>query len=208
MSEIILGLTLLSFFLVWKFVWQKTLLDYTRDKLFDLRDELRQWFIDNGYNLDHQAYNELRSIINSHLRHTERATMTSYITFIYISKKYKDYNKGINVEADKIFDGASEELCKFIRKVRNDASSIILTHMIFRSAFLSFLIIIIGIVMFCWMIIKKIINKIDVFKITPQRVLATVMGVISIIPMFRNEYTTMEKYSTCPQFVEVKASHS
>ena len=209
MSEILLGITLLAFMLFWKLVWQKTLLDYTRDNLFDLRDELRLWFIENKYGLDHPIYKELRFIINNHLRHTERATMMSYLAFNMITKKHPDYNEKILSSSNSIFETSDSKLNNFTIRIRNKAFYILLTQMIGRSSFLCILTAIIGIFVACRSFISMIKKKME-FSLTLARpALTTVMiGIVSLIPLLRGGPAIMERYSNSSQAAEITCQHS
>jgi hypothetical protein len=63
------GLLLMLF---WKFMLRKTLLDFRRDNLFDMRDALRETFLRNGWSLAGPEYRRSRDQINTYLLHMER----------------------------------------------------------------------------------------------------------------------------------------
>ena len=71
MTLVFLGLNILFIMGAWHFVVKKTLLDHTRDKLFDLRDEMRSTHLEQGWSIDTELYGNLRSMINAYLRDTE-----------------------------------------------------------------------------------------------------------------------------------------
>lgn len=58
--------------LIWKLMLRKTLLDFRRDNLFDMRDALRETFVKNGWPLDGPEYRRLRDQINTYLLHMEK----------------------------------------------------------------------------------------------------------------------------------------
>lgn len=58
--------------LSWKFMLRKSLLDFRRDNLFDMRDSLRETFLRNGWALDRSEYRLLRDQINTYLLNMER----------------------------------------------------------------------------------------------------------------------------------------
>lgn len=50
--------------------WKRSMRDFTRDQLFDLRDEWRRFWIGSGRDLAHPDYARVRHRINLHLRYT------------------------------------------------------------------------------------------------------------------------------------------
>lgn len=206
MSEIVLGITLLAFILCWKLVWQKTLLDCTRDNLFDLRNELRTWFINNGYGLEHTAYHELRNILNSHLRNTENATLISYISFIYVYTKHPEYRQEIDSNADNIFNTEDKKINFFIKSIRDKAFHVLMTQMILRNMFISICLLILIPIFFTYKIlyniIKKVKNKIGLSTSKVIPIMSTVMiGIIYLLSLLRIDPLTMEKYSRFSQTI-------
>lgn len=71
MTILFLGINILLIMGTWHFVVKKTLLDHTRDKLFDLRDEVRRVHLEREWSIDTDLYGNLRSMINAYLRYTE-----------------------------------------------------------------------------------------------------------------------------------------
>lgn len=199
MSRLILGITILSFLLLWKNVWQKTILDKARDHLFDLRDELRLWFIKEGYGLDNAIYLDLRNMINSYLYHLESATIGRVLIFAYIINKHPNYNKKVLNELSGRFKTNDRKLKIFISSIRNNAWFIITSQMIFRSIFLSFITVFIGFAFLLYEIIKvvysKIRNNIIESPFSKSAITAILLGVISTLPIVKIGPYTMEKYS-------------
>jgi len=81
MDLIKIALAMLFLVAAWG-MWKRTALDTTRDRLFDLRNELRTWFLENGYQLNHPLYKELRDLLNSHLRFTEDIRFVGMLWFV------------------------------------------------------------------------------------------------------------------------------
>jgi hypothetical protein len=61
---------------------RKTLLDHFRDQLFDLREDLRSYFVSNGLGLDHPMYRSGRDLLNNHIRFTECYSLLGYAFYI------------------------------------------------------------------------------------------------------------------------------
>lgn len=45
---------------------------FVQDRLFDLRDDLRAWCVQNGHPLDSEQYKACRDFLNASLRYLER----------------------------------------------------------------------------------------------------------------------------------------
>lgn len=115
---------------VWHFMLKKTILDYYRDQLFDLRDEVRGYYIKNGISLDSPSYRNLRDLLNAQLRFTERIT---FIKFIFLEVEVNN-NKGLQKYLKDVFDlkfkTDDAELNAFITQVRGRSKLILLNHMV------------------------------------------------------------------------------
>ena len=61
------SISLLCLFFGWQ-CWKRTLRDMTRDSLFDLRDEWRDFFIKNEFSMKSKEYVAVRDMINSYLK--------------------------------------------------------------------------------------------------------------------------------------------
>jgi len=133
MQLLIFGFSLLGLLFVWKYIWQKTLLDETRDRLFCLREEVRQWFIDEGYDLSHPIYQSLRATINQHLRHTESITVISYLSFCISIEKNPRYDKYLSNNISKMFTTDDEKLKIFICGNNNSLTNIIKIYIMLKA---------------------------------------------------------------------------
>lgn len=137
MHSIITGLAVLAVFFVWKHMWRRTLLDTTRDRLFDLRDGARVWFLENGYTLDQPTYRALRRMLNCHLRHTERATLLSFISYSVAKQIFHDYDALLDEKINAEFTTTDPQIAKYVSDVRSNASYILLNHMVKRNLFMT-----------------------------------------------------------------------
>ena len=75
-----LGLHVSSLILIWHFVAKRTVLDHTRDKLFDLRDQIRADHLANGWGLENDAYKNLRKMLNAYLRYTSSVRLNHEVS--------------------------------------------------------------------------------------------------------------------------------
>ena len=49
---------------IWTSLWRQTMLDKYRDRMFDVRDSLRDYFLEHSLSLSEPAYLNIRSSIN------------------------------------------------------------------------------------------------------------------------------------------------
>jgi hypothetical protein len=81
MSLTAFAIGMLFFIAAWSAA-RKTALDTTRDRLFDLRDEVRSSFLDRPEGLSHPLYRELRDHLNRYIRFTEDLHFWGMLFFI------------------------------------------------------------------------------------------------------------------------------
>ena len=127
MSEISAGLSMLGFLLAWNFLWRPTLLDDTRDRLFDLRDAARTWFVKNGYGLAHPAYFELRNMLNTSIRHTEKLSLAKFVAF-RLTRKDSETSAGVLSDVPQI--------AEYVNSVLHRRSDILFSYMFRKNLFL------------------------------------------------------------------------
>lgn len=133
----VLGI-IVFFFVIWP-AWKRMVSDYMRDYLFDLRDELRKFCVDNNISLKNSTYQNSRELLNKQIRYIEDHTFISYFLF---RKSYKNFLndpsnvKYINDKFDKLFETKNKKFAKMLNRTRENASNVLITHMIFTSPFL------------------------------------------------------------------------
>jgi hypothetical protein len=134
MQLFLLGLGVLSLMNIWHFMIRKTILDHYRDKLFDLRDELRATFIEKKWDLGSPVYAKLRLLTNGYLRSTE---IHDLIPFHYLEVKLQNEPhllRSIGRGFEEQFEVKDEELQTFIAEYRKRALAIMLEYMIASSS--------------------------------------------------------------------------
>lgn len=132
MSELLLaGVGLIVIVGTWKYVWLPSVLDATRDTLFDLRDRrLRRYFISQGLGLDHPVYAALRNLLNGHLRNTRSLSLSQYAYMKGQLENDKPASEKRFAEINRKFEVDEPELQKFIDRVRADSATAMLTYMV------------------------------------------------------------------------------
>lgn len=123
------GIGLLSIMLFWRFMWKPTILDRTRDSLFDLRDNvLREHFVTHNLPLDHEIYVNLRLLLNGHLRHTESLSIWK-LGYLLNNK-----SNGVVERHSKMFEAKFEtdvdHLKTLVNDIRTKAALVMFLYMI------------------------------------------------------------------------------
>lgn len=130
MDLFVASFSILALAYAWSKIWSKTVLDDTRDRLFDLRDESREWFLKNGYTLDNRVYISLRKLLNSHIRHTESLSFTRYIAVIKMLCTDKEFREYIDGHIQASFWTEDEAISRYVSGVRAKAAATIERHII------------------------------------------------------------------------------
>lgn len=130
----VVGLNILMF--IWIGMWQRTFLDDSRDKLFDLRQEVRTFFLRNNLPLDNSVYVNLRNLLNSEIRYLEDLTFYSLFGASWLYSKNPELTDYIERSIDQLFATENKELEKYAKKVRERAIHVLILHMVRTSVFL------------------------------------------------------------------------
>lgn len=157
METLLFGIGIILIVAGWHFVWMPTVLDSSRDKLFDLRDQtVRGYFVQRGIPLDNKIYQELRTLINGHLRHTESLTFFGFMSMLVWAAKNDEISSEIRKRIEKRFDSEDAELRAFSEKTREQAARIMMGFMIESSVLAMFFVMVGMITMFIQLLWKKI----------------------------------------------------
>lgn len=129
---------LLLMLLFWQYIWIKAWIDHTRDKLFDLRDGMRQHFIAIGRDLEKDtAYHALRTLLNQHLKHVRFISIGNFIVtqkFLMRAEAEKESVLFIE-EMNKNMQTDDPELNDYITQIRSQASGIITFYLLITNPF-------------------------------------------------------------------------
>ena len=130
MNDIMLGIAILLALSSWWFVYKPSLLDKTRDELFDLRQEVRDYFLQSGRGLDHPLYAALRDLINGHLRYTESLTMSRFVVWAHWHSKHPTEAEQLRLRGEAPLQTNDRELAAFAMNVRLRAAGHMYGHML------------------------------------------------------------------------------
>ncbi len=132
-----LGVGALALMVAWKFILRPTLQDTFKDRLFDVRDELRRRFAQERQ-LHTPAYREVRDTINRYIRFVEEASFTLTFGFSVQIEQNPELARQSFEELDRRYDVGLPELSQAAKEAR--AKCIRLIHFyVFHSSFYSLL---------------------------------------------------------------------
>lgn len=122
-------LTLIAFIMLivsWR-CWKKTARACVRDRLFELRDEWRNHYVENMLDMEDGAYAEIRSLLNGMLRYTKSMRM---IGFIYFSSQISEEDVANSAsKIDSLIGRCNSETQDLVKRIRRQASESILLYM-------------------------------------------------------------------------------
>lgn len=122
-----------SFYLFWTFIWRRTIRGYYRDKLFDLRDDLRVWTIGHGYSLENKQYLANRNYLNYTLKYLEEYTTIGMLAVTSVSSRHGGAVKQIQQAVDRSINSDDTRFNKKIKNLRDETFRIVTAFMVLRS---------------------------------------------------------------------------
>ena len=136
MSLIIFGANILLIMAVWHFMIRKTALDHTRDKLFDLRDEIRATYLKEGWDMEGGPYKNLRNSLNSFLRYTENYSVWAVVKIHSVLDNNAELREYLMKIINSKFETQDEKQAKYIQSVRENAQWILMEFSVYSSGLL------------------------------------------------------------------------
>ena len=136
MELVFFGINVLLVFAVWHFMLRPTVLDHSRDRLFDLRDELRLTFIKNGWDLASPEYKKLRDLVNGHLWFTEEISVMRVSVITAGIKQDDELQSYLKERLEKMFAPVNPAQKTFILEFRKRALTVVMNYAVFSSGWL------------------------------------------------------------------------
>lgn len=138
MTLIFLGINVFILMALWHYVVKKTLLDHTRDKLFDLRDEIRCVHLEKNWGIDSDVYSNLRDMINAYLRYTETYSVWAVVAVRTELGRAQNASMREHLVSriNSNFKTPSSEHKEYIAAVRSRASSALMQYSVYSSGLL------------------------------------------------------------------------
>lgn len=132
MSSFFLGVSLLFLLSAFR-QYRKVMLDEYRDKLFDLRSELRDYYLNNGLNMDSTQYVAMRNLLNGYIRYLEDNRFTTLVHFATLMKKRNVVVDDIINKLERSFITGDINIDKHTKAIRYKAVVTIQQYMLFTS---------------------------------------------------------------------------
>jgi len=139
-----LGLSVLWFLFIWS-LWERVLTEYTRNYLFDLRDELRAWFIEKGYGLEHPSYGATREMLNATIWHISKASYWEYLIFKIAAQKNPEWATENREIVNRKFFSGHREIDEYVHSVRSRSTFALGSYITLKSFIILFFSAVMGI---------------------------------------------------------------
>jgi len=119
-------IALLLLLLAWR-NWKATARDAVRDTIIDLRDEWRNYYVDNNFDMRDGCYADMRDLLNGMLRYTKRMRMIGY--FYFAVKIDKAVVENFQNRQQTILANVEPQIADKAKLIRRKASEAILAYM-------------------------------------------------------------------------------
>lgn len=159
-NTIFFGINVILLMVIWSKILKPSILDHYRDKFFDLRESVREFYLINKIPLNDRTYISLRDLINAHLQLTEKFSLIKVIIFSYKIEKNNTLKNYLHQQVNNCFKTSNKSLSLHITEVRKRAINILIEYMIFSSPILITMLIITAIISLPIFIIKSISLKV------------------------------------------------
>ncbi len=143
-NALFFGINIFLIYAVWVYYLKPAILDHYRDKLFDLREEVREFYLSNGIPLSDKTYKSLRDLINGYLHSTESISITKIIAFSIGMENNKKLNARSKHQIDARFKTNNENLREYIDSVRVKSNEIILEYVTYSTPIMCFAWVLLG----------------------------------------------------------------
>lgn len=171
-NTVLFCFNVLILIMLWHFMIKKTILDHHRDKLFDLRKEVRDHFISQNIPMDSAIYRSLLDLINGHLLFSEGVSFAQFVFMESAVKNNPPLKDHLKKQIDAKFNTDSKELNAYVLDVRCRAVSILKDYIISSSGITWVVVFFISLLFIPYMITKSIFtfigqilsNGIEVFS--------------------------------------------
>ena len=125
---------------------RKSMLDTSRDCLFDLRESVRETFIRKGWGLDSIEYKRIRDLINCAIRYAEDRTLFKVIRINRIISRNKTVSKSLREFKKEVLSSQNPEIESYLKKTYGMLSNEIFMHLLLSTAPIAALLFTIGVI--------------------------------------------------------------
>ncbi len=134
--ELLAGAALLVIF--FRYPWQSILVDMTRQRLFEIRDDIFLYAADDRIGFDSDVYNELRDRLNSAIRYCHKVRFSTLFAAISVNDSQWKQEKSL---MDVVAEIKKADLRNDLEEKVLDATFFLVTLMVLRSPVLLMLIV-------------------------------------------------------------------
>ena len=161
-QTVLFGIGGLVLLIVWSKFWQWTYIDSSKDKLYDLKSEVRSYFMNRGMPFSHPIYQALTNLIDTQISYVSHFTVGTLLTWTFIEDP-KVLTR-VRDEISKMFTSDDAALTEFTDRVRSQAISILIVHVFETSVFLMFFAVIISVIIGLKSIVRDMRVSLDAFR--------------------------------------------
>lgn len=135
--ELLTGIALLVLF--FRYPWQNILVDMTRQRLFEIRDDIFLYAADGRIEYDSDIYNELRERLNSTIRYCHKAKFSTVFAALAVQDDKAKSQKQEKSLLEIVSDIEDADLRNDLEEKVIEATVFLATLMVLRSPLLLFL---------------------------------------------------------------------
>jgi len=146
---------LLCLWMFFFFLYRDYRLDFFRQKLFGLRDELFDLGINQEIEFNHPAYGMLRSIVNGTIQYGHRFGLLSIVAHYLFMRKYEHKIKNFDTNWKAACSDLSDETRDKLLSIQHRMHIAIIGQIVFTSSLLIFILVLL---MFSFLI-KRFTNR-------------------------------------------------
>ena len=130
--------SILLLFIAWTCL-RKSMLDASRDSLFDIRERVRDHFLREGWGLDCIEYKRIRDLINCAIRYAEDRSLLRVIRINRIISKNKIVSESLKSFKKEILSSDNADISIYLKKTYKALSDEIFIHLLLSTAPIAFL---------------------------------------------------------------------
>ena len=119
-----LALSIILLQYVWR-QWKKAMRDDARDRLFELRERVRDYFVQSGRPLDGRVYRQLWDYLNHHLTRLEDYSFLKTVLLSRYAPRHPEFLAYVDEMMARLFSTNDPELEKFIRQTTDRTARIV-----------------------------------------------------------------------------------
>lgn len=132
-EAVFFGISILVMLFVLIPLYRRIVTDLVRDRLFDLRDELRSHCVAKNVALDSREYILLRQLINYHLRFLEHVNLRRIKRWDRFLQRNPDFHEISTSISHLLVSSQDQELQEFLTHIREQANGCVALHVVMRS---------------------------------------------------------------------------